>query len=50
MARIEITLLEPVADGWRAGKPLRKLKPDEIIRFFRRSRPGCRRIENAELV
>ena len=33
-ARIEITLLEPVADGWKAlAKPLRKLKPSEVIRF-----------------
>lgn len=33
-ARIEITLLEPVASGWRAlAKPLRKLKQDEVIRF-----------------
>lgn len=33
-ARIEITLLEPEADGWKAlAKPLRKLKPGEVIRF-----------------
>lgn len=33
-AKIEITLLEPVASGWRAlAKPLRKLKADETIRF-----------------
>ncbi|WBU54050.1 tRNA preQ1(34) S-adenosylmethionine ribosyltransferase-isomerase QueA [Paracoccus sp. SCSIO 75233] len=33
-ATIEITLLEPAADGWRAlAKPLRKLKPGEVIRF-----------------
>ncbi|MDO5642841.1 MAG: tRNA preQ1(34) S-adenosylmethionine ribosyltransferase-isomerase QueA [Paracoccus sp. (in: a-proteobacteria)] len=33
-AKIEITLLEPAATGWRAlAKPLRKLKPDEVIRF-----------------
>lgn len=33
-ARVEITLLEPEADGWKAlAKPLRKLKPGETIRF-----------------
>ncbi|MGR3386292.1 MAG: tRNA preQ1(34) S-adenosylmethionine ribosyltransferase-isomerase QueA [Paracoccus sp. (in: a-proteobacteria)] len=33
-ARIEITLLEPAADGWRAlAKPLRKLRKGEVIRF-----------------
>lgn len=34
-ARIEITLLEPAPDGaWRAlAKPLRKLRPGEVIRF-----------------
>lgn len=33
-ARIEITLLEPAADGWKAlAKPLRKLKTGELIRF-----------------
>ena len=34
-ARIEVTLLEPSADGgWRAmAKPLRKLRVDETIRF-----------------
>ena len=33
-ARIEVTLLEPAAEGWRAlAKPLRKLRPGEVIRF-----------------
>ncbi|MBA4492532.1 tRNA preQ1(34) S-adenosylmethionine ribosyltransferase-isomerase QueA [Paracoccus sp. S1E-3] len=33
-AKVEITLLEPLAHGWRAlAKPLRKLKPGEVIRF-----------------
>ena len=33
-ARIEITLLEPAADGWRAlAKPLRKLREGDVIRF-----------------
>ncbi|MFC3167855.1 MULTISPECIES: tRNA preQ1(34) S-adenosylmethionine ribosyltransferase-isomerase QueA [Paracoccus] len=33
-ARIEVTLLEPAADGWRAlAKPLRKLREGEVIRF-----------------
>ena len=34
VARIEVTLLEPLAEGWRAlGKPLRKVQPGEVIRF-----------------
>lgn len=34
VAGIEVTLLEPVAQGWKAlAKPLRKLKPGEVIRF-----------------
>ncbi|MFC3571126.1 tRNA preQ1(34) S-adenosylmethionine ribosyltransferase-isomerase QueA [Paracoccus sp. TOH] len=34
VAKVEITLLEPAADGWRAlAKPLRKLRPGEVIRF-----------------
>ena len=34
MARVEITLLEPLADGWRAlAKPLRKVRIGEVIRF-----------------
>ena len=34
VARIEITLLEPAADGWQAlAKPLRKLRVGEVIRF-----------------
>lgn len=34
VARIEVTLLEPAADGWRAlAKPLRKLREGEVIRF-----------------
>ncbi|SNX70408.1 S-adenosylmethionine:tRNA ribosyltransferase-isomerase [Cereibacter ovatus] len=34
VARVEVTLLEPAAQGWRAlAKPLRKLKPGEEIRF-----------------
>jgi S-adenosylmethionine:tRNA ribosyltransferase-isomerase len=33
-AKIEVTLLEPAAEGWRAlAKPLRKLAPGEVIRF-----------------
>ncbi|TRW97363.1 tRNA preQ1(34) S-adenosylmethionine ribosyltransferase-isomerase QueA [Paracoccus sp. M683] len=36
VARIEVTLLEPAADGWRAlAKPLRKLREGEVIRFGR---------------
>ena len=34
VAKIEVTLLEPVADGWKAlAKPLRKLRAGEVIRF-----------------
>jgi len=33
-ARIEVTLIELLPDGWRAlAKPLRKVEPDEVIRF-----------------
>ncbi len=33
-ARVEVTLLEPAPDGWRAlAKPLRKLALGEVIRF-----------------
>lgn len=33
-AKIEVTLLEPGADGWRAlARPLRKLRAGEVIRF-----------------
>lgn len=33
-ARIEVTLLEPAADGWQAlAKPLRKLREGEVIHF-----------------
>ncbi|WP_128253647.1 tRNA preQ1(34) S-adenosylmethionine ribosyltransferase-isomerase QueA [Falsirhodobacter deserti] len=36
-ARIEVTLLEPAAEGWRAfAKPLRKLAEGEVIRFSNR--------------
>lgn len=34
VARIEVTLLEPAAEGWRAlAKPLRKLRAGEVIVF-----------------
>jgi S-adenosylmethionine:tRNA ribosyltransferase-isomerase len=34
VAKVEITLLEPRATGWRAlAKPLRKVLPGEVIRF-----------------
>ena len=34
VARIEVTLLEPAAEGWQAlAKPLRKVNPGEVIRF-----------------
>ncbi|WP_347267528.1 tRNA preQ1(34) S-adenosylmethionine ribosyltransferase-isomerase QueA [Paracoccus sp. (in: a-proteobacteria)] len=37
VARIEVTLLEPAADGWKAlARPLRKLRQGEVIRFSER--------------
>ena len=34
VAKVEITLLEPRPDGWRAlAKPLRKVNAGEVIRF-----------------
>jgi len=34
VAKVEITLLEPQTQGWRAlAKPLRKVQPGEVIRF-----------------
>ena len=34
VAKVEITLLEPHPQGWRAlAKPLRKVNPGEVIRF-----------------
>ncbi|WP_103256185.1 tRNA preQ1(34) S-adenosylmethionine ribosyltransferase-isomerase QueA [Tabrizicola aquatica] len=34
VAKVEITLLEPLAQGWRAlAKPLRKVQAGEVIRF-----------------
>ncbi|MGV8987009.1 MAG: tRNA preQ1(34) S-adenosylmethionine ribosyltransferase-isomerase QueA [Cypionkella sp.] len=34
VAKVEVTLLEPLAQGWRAlAKPLRKVQPGEVIRF-----------------
>jgi S-adenosylmethionine:tRNA ribosyltransferase-isomerase len=34
VAKVEVTLLEPRPDGWRAlAKPLRKVQPGEVIRF-----------------
>ena len=34
VAKVEVTLLEPLAQGWRAlAKPLRKVKEGEVIRF-----------------
>ena len=51
VAKVEITLLEPVADGWRAlAKPLRKLKPGEVIRFSDALSAEVTRIADAELV
>lgn len=33
-AKVEVTLMEPVAEGWRVmAKPLRKLAPGDVVRF-----------------
>ncbi|HWL58159.1 MAG TPA: tRNA preQ1(34) S-adenosylmethionine ribosyltransferase-isomerase QueA [Paracoccus sp. (in: a-proteobacteria)] len=51
-ARIEVTLLEPTADGgWKAlAKPLRKLKQGETIRFGETLSAEVAEIAEAELV
>ncbi|MDO5612844.1 MAG: tRNA preQ1(34) S-adenosylmethionine ribosyltransferase-isomerase QueA [Paracoccus sp. (in: a-proteobacteria)] len=50
VARIEVTLLEPAASGWRAlAKPLRKLRQGEVIRFSDALSATVASIENAEL-
>ncbi len=50
-ARVEITLLEPVAGGWQAlAKPLRKLKQGETIRFGDRLSATVAEIGEAGLV
>ena len=50
VARVEITLLEPVAEGWRAlAKPLRKLKLGEAIRFSDRFSGEVTDISEGEL-
>ncbi|PLL13347.1 tRNA preQ1(34) S-adenosylmethionine ribosyltransferase-isomerase QueA [Tabrizicola sp. TH137] len=37
VAKVEITLLEPATEGWRAlAKPLRKVEPGEVITFSER--------------
>ena len=49
-AKIEITLLEPAADGWRAlAKPLRKLREGEVIRFGAELSAEVVQIGDAEL-
>lgn len=50
-ARIEVTLLEPAADGcWRAlAKPLRKLRAGEVIRFGDNLSAEVQAIGDAEL-
>ncbi|HEY0213017.1 MAG TPA: tRNA preQ1(34) S-adenosylmethionine ribosyltransferase-isomerase QueA [Paenirhodobacter sp.] len=50
-ARIEVTLLEPGADGsWTAlAKPLRKLKPGETIRFSDLLSAEVREISDAQM-
>ena len=50
VARIEVTLLEPAADGWRAlAKPLRKLRAGEVIRFGEALSAEVAEIANGEL-
>ncbi|MDO5632608.1 MAG: tRNA preQ1(34) S-adenosylmethionine ribosyltransferase-isomerase QueA [Paracoccus sp. (in: a-proteobacteria)] len=50
VARIEVTLLEPVASGWRAlAKPLRKLRPGEVIRFSDALSATVASLEDGEL-
>ncbi|MDO5528769.1 MAG: tRNA preQ1(34) S-adenosylmethionine ribosyltransferase-isomerase QueA [Paracoccus sp. (in: a-proteobacteria)] len=49
-AKIEVTLLEPSPDGWRAlAKPLRKLAPGELIRFSDRLSARVLRVEGGAL-
>ncbi len=50
-AKIEVTLLEPVAEGWRAlAKPLRKLREGEVIGFADALSARVLRIADGELV
>lgn len=50
VARIEVTLLEPASDGWRAlAKPLRKLRVGEVIRFGDALSAEVAEIADAEL-
>lgn len=50
VARVEITLLEPEAQGWKAlAKPLRKLREAEVIRFSDALSARVMRIANGEL-
>lgn len=50
VARIEVTLLEPSPDGWRAlAKPLRKLRAGEVIRFGEALSAEVAGIEDGEL-
>lgn len=50
-ARIEVTLLEPAADGWRAlVKPLRKLRTGEVIRFVDALSAEVAAIEGGEAI
>jgi S-adenosylmethionine:tRNA ribosyltransferase-isomerase len=51
VAKIEITLLEPRPDGWRAlAKPLRKVNVGEAIRFSERLFANVRSKTEADLV
>ena len=51
VAKVEITLLEPQAKGWRAlAKPLRKVQPGEVIRFSDRLSATVAEKSEADLV
>ncbi len=52
VAKVEVTLLEPAAaGGWRAlAKPLRKLKPGEVIRFGDALSATVTQVSDTELV
>jgi S-adenosylmethionine:tRNA ribosyltransferase-isomerase len=51
VAKVEITLLEPRPDGWRAlAKPLRKVQVGEVIRFSERLFANVRSKTETDLV
>ena len=51
VAKVEITLLEPVPTGWRAlAKPLRKVQEGEVIRFSDRLSATVARKSETDLI